>query len=209
MLAVMGKAASLLISPSKPPRRGRKLPEVLTPAERILLLIQPSKRATTWLRNHGLITVMLDAGFRGAEVLNVRVQDVEWMSGKLTVKQGKGKKDRVLWLNEFAMEMLRRWKEKRRVQGALLFTTLQVQPIYSQYLRFMVKRYARQAGIPKDVHPHMLRHTFATDLYRATKNIRLVQKALGHADLFTTMIYTHLVDEELEDALKIFRIEKK
>jgi integrase/recombinase XerD len=54
-------------------------------------------------------------------------------------------------------------------------------------------------------HPHTLRHTFATDLYRETKNIRLVQKALGHADLSTTMIYTHIVDEELEDALRTFR----
>ena len=69
----------------------------------------------------------------------------------------------------------------------------------------MVERYCKKAGIPKDIHPHTLRHTFATDLYRETKNIRLVQKALGHADLSTTMIYTHIVDDELEDALKTFR----
>ena len=188
------------------PRRGRRLPEVLSPEERTALLRQPNRRAPTGLRNACLITVMLDSGLRAAEVLNLKVQDLDWMSGKLTVKQGKGKKDRVLWLNESAIEVLRQWKEKRKVQEGLLFTTLLGQPIYSQYLRFMVKRYARKAAIPKDVHPHMLRHTFATDLYRATKNIRLVQKALGHADLSTTMIYTHLVDEELEDALKTFRV---
>ena len=68
-----------------------------------------------------------------------------------------------------------------------------------------MKRYAVKAGIPKDVHPHTLRHTFATDLYRQTKDIRLVQKALGHADVSTTMIYVHLVDEDLEDAMKTFR----
>ena len=187
------------------PRRGRRLPEVLTPAERIALLQQPNKRAPTGLRNACLLTVMLDAGLRAAEVLNVKVQDLDWMSGKLTVKQGKGKKDRILWLNESAMQILQQWKEKRNVQEELLFTTLRGQPIYSQYLRFMVKRYARKARITKDVHPHMLRHTFATDLYRATKNIRLVQKALGHATLSTTMVYTHLVDDELEDALKTFR----
>ena len=58
----------------------------------------------------------------------------------------------------------------------------------------------------KDVHPHMLRHTFATELYRQTKDIRLVQKALGHSDLSTTMIYTHIVDEDLEGALKRFHL---
>jgi site-specific recombinase XerD len=69
----------------------------------------------------------------------------------------------------------------------------------------MVKRYGQKARIAKDIHPYMLRHTFATDLYHATKNIRLVQKALGHASLSTAMIYTHIVDEELEDALKKLR----
>jgi site-specific recombinase XerD len=69
----------------------------------------------------------------------------------------------------------------------------------------MVARYAKKAKIDRPVWPHMLRHTFATDLYRKTKNIRLVQKALGHADLSTTMIYTHVVDQELESALKGLR----
>jgi integrase/recombinase XerD len=69
----------------------------------------------------------------------------------------------------------------------------------------MVKRYGQKAGIAKDVHPHLWCHTFATDLYRETKNIRLVQKALGHRSLSTTMIYTQIVDAELEDALRKFR----
>jgi len=69
----------------------------------------------------------------------------------------------------------------------------------------MAKRYAAKAGIEKNVHPHTLRHSFATDLYRETSKIRLVQKALGHSDLSTTMIYTHIFDGELEDALKSFR----
>jgi len=111
----------------------------------------------------------------------------------------------VLWLNEEALEWLRRWRERRPVQRAVLFTTLAGKPLRDNYLRVMVKRYGQKARIGKDVHPHMLRHTFATDLYRETKNIRLVQKALGHASLGTTMIYTHIVDDELEDALRKFR----
>jgi integrase/recombinase XerD len=73
----------------------------------------------------------------------------------------------------------------------------------------MVKRLAKQAGIAKDVHPHMLRHTFATDLLRKTKNLRLAQKALGHAQITSTQIYTHIVDDELEEALKTFRAGSK
>ena len=74
-----------------------------------------------------------------------------------------------------------------------------------RYIQDMVKRYAKKAGINKDISPHTLRHTFATDLLRETKNIRLVQKALGHSDISTTMVYTHIVDEELEGALKNLR----
>ncbi len=70
----------------------------------------------------------------------------------------------------------------------------------------MVKRRAEKAGIVKDVHPHMLRHTFATEFYRQTKDIRLTQKMLGHADLSTTMIYTHVVDEDAEKAMRGFCI---
>ena len=187
-------------------RRGQRLPEVLNAEEMNALLNQPNCRTLLGLRNRCLLTVMLDAGLRASETLNLSVYDLDWTSGKLTVKQGKGKKDRILWLNELALNLLKNWRAVRRIENGLLFRTKRNHPIYSQYLRVMVKRYGRKAEIPKDIHPHTLRHTFATDLYRATKNIRLVQKALGHADLSTTMIYTHLVDEELEEALKTFRV---
>ena len=74
-----------------------------------------------------------------------------------------------------------------------------------RYVQRMVKRYTVKAGIDKDVSPHTLRHSFATDLYRETSKIRLVQKVLGHSDLSTTMVYTHIHDPEVEEALKSFR----
>ena len=74
-----------------------------------------------------------------------------------------------------------------------------------RYVQRMVKRYAAKAGIDKNISPHTLRHSFATDLYRETSKIRLVQKVLDHSDLSTTMIYTHIFDEEVESALKSFR----
>jgi site-specific recombinase XerD len=187
------------------PRKAHRIPEVLTTDERAALLTQPTPRYATGLRNRCLMLVMVDCGLRAREALQLEARDIDSQSGKLKVRQGKGKKDRVLWLNEAALEWLRRWRERRPVQTAALFTTLAGKPLRDNYLRVMVKRYGQKAGIGKDVHPHMLRHTFATDLYRETKNIRLVQKAPGHASLGTTMIYTHIVDEELEDALRTFR----
>jgi integrase/recombinase XerD len=92
-----------------------------------------------------------------------------------------------------------------RTDAEFVFATLDGKEVSVRYVEQMVKRLGIRAGIEKDVHPHTLRHSFATDLYRETKNILLTQKALGHANLATTQIYTHLVDSDLEEALKSFR----
>jgi len=190
-------------------RKGRKLPEVLTAGEQRTLLSQPNPRYPTGERNRLLMRLMLDAGLRVAEALALRWEHIDLMSGMLMVREGKGAKDRTLWLGEDNLELLRHWRERQTkdVEGRPehVFTTLKGGPLHSSYVRRMVKRLAKKAGIAKDISPHTLRHTFATDLYRETKNIRLVQKALGHSSLSTTMIYTHIVDEELEGALKNFR----
>ena len=187
--------------------RPRKLPEILNAAERKALLAAPRLRAPTGHRDLCLITLMLNAGLRASEALHLRVRDIDWTSGQLMVREGKGKKDRTLWLNEADLELLRSWKARRPALGELLFTTLHGTPVKDRDMRAMVKRRAQKVGLTKDVHPHMLRHTFATDLYRVTKDIRLVQKTLGHADLSTTMIYTHLVDDDVAHAMRTFRQE--
>lgn len=185
--------------------KAKKIPEVLSLEEITSLLKQPNPRYPTGLRNLCLLRVMLDSGLRASEVLKLTTFDIDWRSGKLKVRLGKGNKDRILWLNEDCLLLLQCWREKRPSNTNLLFSTLDGGQLDDRYLRAMVKRYGLKAGIVKDVHPHMLRHTFATDLYSQTKNIRMVQKALGHSDLSTTMIYTHIIDDEMEDALKNFR----
>jgi len=188
--------------------KAKRIPEVLTGDEVKALLAQPNPCYPTGLRNLCLMRVMLDAGLRASEVLKLTVFDIDWRSGKLKVVEGKGKKDRILWVNEDCLVLLQQWREKRPAgdnKTNLLFTTLDGTSIDDRYLRRMVKRYGEKAAIAKDVHPHMLRHTFATDLYSQTKNIRMVQKALGHSDLATTMIYTHIVDDEMEAAMRGFK----
>jgi len=188
---------------------GRKIPEVLTETEQEALLAQPNPRYLTGHRNRMLLRLMLDTGLRLSEAINLRWRDIDLNSGKVMVRQGKGAKDRTLWTGEENLSALVAWRERQLAEcsGAPenVFTTKAGGPLSPRYVQRMVKRYAVKASIEKDVHPHTLRHSFATDLYRETTNLRLTQKALGHASVSTTQVYTHIVDEELEGALKSFR----
>lgn len=190
-------------------KRTLRIPEVLTETEQAALLAQPNPRYPTGARNKTMLQLMLDTGLRLSEACNLQWRDVDLTTGKLMVRQGKGGKDRSLWIGVEDLELLRTWRERQAkdVSGnpAHIFTTLKGKAVSPRYVQKMVARLAAKAGIEKNVHPHTLRHSFATDLYRETSKIRLVQKALGHSDLSTTMIYTHIFDDELEDALKSFR----
>lgn len=191
----------------------RNIPVVLTKEEQERLLEQPNSRYITGERNYLMLNIMLSTGLRLAEVVNLRWKDVNLTSGKITVRNGKGGKDRNLWIGEENLELMRSWKERQTEKAGepleFVFTSMSKgtvgNKINRRYVQDMVKRYAEKAGIEKNISPHTMRHTFATDLYRETGKIRLVQKALGHVDLSTTMIYTHIVDDEMEYALKNFR----
>jgi site-specific recombinase XerD len=158
---------------------------------------------------------MLNIGLRLSEVINLTWDDINLMSGKVMVRQGKGAKDRTLWTSNKVINLLINWKERQYNSLGKsvkpVFSTLSKnsktigKKLLQRYIQEMVSRYARKAKIHKNITPHTLRHSFATDLYKETKDIRLVQKALGHADISTTMIYTHIVDEDLEKALKSFK----
>ncbi len=195
-------------------RRGRKIPEVLAEKEQEALLEQPNPRYPTGQRNRVMLRLMLDTGLRLSEMTALRWKDLDLDGADpdgttLMVRQGKGRKDRKLWIGAADVESLQSWKARQAEEVGRpvdhVFTTLQGNPVSGRYVQQMVKRYAARAGIEKDIHPHTLRHSFATDLYRETTNIRLTQKALGHSNLATTQIYTHIVDEELEGAMKSFR----
>ena len=193
--------------------RPNKLPNVLTEDEQKRLLEQPNPRYVTGQRNYTLMRLMLNTGLRLSEATGLKWENVNLNSGKLEVVEGKGGKDRILWISEEDLELLRSWRE-RQVDKAgkkleFVFTAMSDGTIGNRldnrYVQDMVKRYAKKAKINNSTTPHVFRHTFATTLYSHTKNIRLVQKALGHNQLSTTMIYTHIVDDELEDALKNFK----
>ena len=185
-------------------QKGR-LPAVLSAEEQAALLAMPNQKVPTGLRNYAMLCIYLNLGLRVSEALNLKVDDLDWISGKVDVRAGKGNRDRVLWLTDRDLDTLKRWCAVRPCDSSHLFCTLAGGRMNDRYVREFVKRYALKAGIKKGVHPHTLRHSFATDLLRDAKNIRLVQKALGHVSISTTMLYTHIVDEQLEQALKNFR----
>ncbi len=191
----------------------RAIPVVLTDEEQQKLLDQFNTRYVTSFRNKVMFQLMLNTGLRVSETVSLRWKDVHLTSGKVMVREGKGAKDRTLWVDNGQLDELGEWKERQVEKlGELprwVFSTLRDgnagEKLTIQQVWKTLRTYAEKAGIEKNISPHTLRHTFATDLYRETGKIRLVQKALGHADLSTTMIYTHIVDDELEDALKSFR----
>lgn len=192
-------------SEQKKRSRPQRLPVVLSQREQLLLLAQPNPKAPTGIRNLCIMHLMLYAGLRVNEVINLGTKHIDFMSGQLLITHGKNGKERYLWLNSHTLDTLLLWRPHRQHDLDFFFHTLAGGKLSDRYIRAMVKRYATRAGIEKDIHPHTLRHTFATDLFSKTKNIRLVQKALGHSNVNTTQLYTHLVDGELEDALKNFK----
>ena len=183
--------------------RTKNLPKILSEEEQSRLLAQFNTRYPTPLRNLCLVRLMLEAGLRVGEAVAMKPEHLDMRTCRLMVREGKGAKDRVLWIGDDLRDLIGAWLE-RRPESLWLFPTRLGTKVHTRDVRAVVKRMARRAGIAEAdrVSPHTLRHTFATDLYGETTNIRLVQKALGHADLSTTMIYTHVVDADLEAALR-------
>ena len=207
----------------------RKIPEVLSEREQKKLLEVFNTRYLAPHRNKVMIKLILNSGLRLSEVINLEWKHIDLQTGKLKVVEGKGAKDRILWINDETLEKVREWRQRQVDEidnMEFIFTTSTGKQLNPADIRKMVYRYAEKAGIQEEVEkkyrdkegnkldetykekkvkPHTLRHTFATDLLRETNNLRIVQKALGHSDISTTQIYTHIVDGEMEEALKNFR----
>ncbi len=175
------------------PRKGRTFPvEPLTSAEVAALLRQCSTTAPTGIRNRALITVMYRCGLRVSEALDLRASEVNPANGTVHVLRGKGGKARVVGLDDGGMALLQRWMDKRAQLGykhGPLFCTLRGTPVSGVYVRNMMKRLGRKAGIEKRVHPHGLRHSHAVEMAAEGIAMNVIQKQLGHHRLSTTDTY--------------------
>ena len=186
------------------PRRGRKLPQVLTRGEVNRLLEQPRGTGPTDLRDRALLELMYASGLRASEAIGLEVADVDTEAHVLRAR-GKGAKERVVPVGRTAAEAVRHYLVRGR--GALvgeraeshLFVNFRGGPLTRQGLYKIVRRHAAGAGLADRMSPHTLRHTFATHLLAGGCDLRSVQEMLGHADVATTQLYTHLSSERLKD----------
>ncbi len=200
-------------------KKGRKLPQILNEAEQEAILKVPNVKVPTGLRNRTMLGFMLYAGLRVSEIIGkerkepaeggLRLDHVELETGKLKIVNAKGHVDRNLWLNDDELELFKRWlKIRPKADHDLVFCTLKGGRINNRYIRAMIERIGIRAGISRRVYPHLLRHSCLTDLYKDTKDIRMVQKIAGHSNLSTTEIYTHIYDADVEKAMKNLRRRK-
>jgi integrase/recombinase XerD len=180
------------------------LPRTLTIAEVERLLAGP-KASPRGLRDRALLETLYGAGLRASEALSLRLQDIDLEVGFVRTV-GKGDKERVVPVGRKAIEALRAYNERGRpflggpgtLKAPELFLNHLGRRLSRQGLHLIVKRYAREAGLPDDVSAHTLRHSFATHLLEGGADLRAVQEMLGHADLSTTQIYTHVTTAHLQ-----------
>jgi site-specific recombinase XerD len=188
-------------------RNGSRLDaDLLTNEEIELLMRRCSRRAPTGVRNRALIAVCWRCGLRIGEALALAVKDFDPDSGTLVVQRGKGGKRRVVGVDSGTVALVGRWLEARRrrgISGGPLFCTLAGRPVGQSYIRHLLPRLARKAGIERRVHAHALRHAFAVDLVRSGAPLYVVRDALGHASVATTNVYLSRVGAH--EAVEVMR----
>jgi integrase/recombinase XerD len=190
------------------PRVGRPLPEVLTPAEVDELLAQPDGRNPRGLRDAAMLETLYATGLRVSELVALKLAEVNLAEGYLSTV-GKGRKQRLVPMGEQAVARVKSYLEGARPgfdrgkNAAALFLTHRGRPMTRQGFWKLLRGYALSAGIVKPISPHKLRHSFATHLLERGADLRAVQAMLGHADIGTTQIYTHLSNARLRQVYKL------
>ncbi|HEY4400060.1 MAG TPA: site-specific tyrosine recombinase XerD [Lactobacillaceae bacterium] len=188
----------------KPPKKQAKLPVVLSMEEIDRLLATPDVNTTLGLRNRTLLEVMYATGLRVSELVNLKQRDLHLELG-LIQTLGKGNKERIVPIGEVAADWLTRYFETARplLAGDLdtpeIFVNDHGGSISRQGIWKVIKSLVTEAGITKNVSPHTLRHSFATHILENGADLRIVQELLGHADISTTQIYTHISRKRLTE----------
>jgi len=185
------------------PKLWKHLPETLSLGEIEDMIKKPNTRDRIGLRDKAALELMYAAGLRVSELVNLEIDNVNLEAGFLRCV-GKGSKERIVPIGGQAQSAIRRYIDRSRVSMKrpqspnALFLSRLGKKISRQSFWKMIKKYAKSAGINKDITPHTLRHSFATHLLERGADLRVVQEMLGHADISTTQIYTHIDKERLK-----------
>ena len=186
------------------PKIGRSLPKSLTEAEVDALLEAPLVTDPLGHRDRTMLEVLYATGLRVSELVSLKHNQVNFNQGVMRIL-GKGNRERLIPLGEEAVSWLQQFTQGPRVEILLerqteyLFPTRRGDRMTRQAFWHIIKRYSKKAGINKELSPHTLRHAFATHLLNHGADLRVVQMLLGHSDLSTTQIYTHVARERLKD----------
>jgi site-specific recombinase XerD len=184
------------------PKGGRTLPQVLDTVEAQVLVETPHPTTPQALRDRAILELLYGAGLRLGEVVALRVDDLDLVHRQVRVR-GKGDKERIAFFGVPAREALARYLEEGRpaLLGArttdALFLNRWGSPLSPRWVQALVKKWAVRAGLDASVHPHTLRHSFATHLLQGGADLRVVQELLGHASPTTTQVYTQLTHPEV------------
>lgn len=187
----------------QPPRLGRILPKSLTEAEVETLLAAPDTATPLGLRDRAMLEILYATGLRVSELVGLYTSQINRRQGVVRVT-GKGSKERLVPLGEEALLWLQRYLDEARpellrgTQNDVLFPGRQGRTLTRQAFWHRLRRYAVLAGINKPLSPHVLRHAFATHLLNHGADLRVVQMLLGHSNISTTQIYTHVARERLK-----------
>ena len=186
-----GRIAANPAAAIRAPKAPRKLPQVLDPDEAKALVEVPTD-APLGLRDRALLELFYSSGLRLSELCALRWRDLALADGLVTVT-GKGRKTRVVPVGSHARDALQAWREESKpAADAPVFPGRAGAPINPRTVQLRLRALAMQQGLFKRVHPHLLRHSFASHVLESSGDLRGVQELLGHADIATTQIYTHL-----------------
>ncbi|MEN3039441.1 MAG: site-specific tyrosine recombinase XerD [Candidatus Kryptonium sp.] len=191
------------------PKIRKKPPEVLSIEEVFTLLEQPNTSTPMGIRDRALLEVMYATGVRVSELINLKQIDL-FLDMEFIRVLGKGSKERLIPIGKVAIEWVREYQLKVRPKlakissGDILFLSRLGKKLTRMSVWKIVKKYALMAGIKKEIHPHTLRHSFATHLLEGGSDLRSVQEMLGHASITTTQIYTHISNETLREIYYLY-----
>ena len=184
-----------------------RLPDTLSKEEVNILLEKPDLKTLLGVRDAAMLELMYATGIRVSELVSLTMNNVNWQMGYLIVL-GKGSKERIVPIGRTAFECLNTYLEKARPKllredtTNIIFLNRSGKGLTRQGFWKIVRKYAMKAGLMKKVHPHTFRHSFATHLLEGGADLRSVQVMLGHSDISTTQIYTHITRERLKDIHK-------
>jgi len=186
------------------PRISRRLPGPLSQQEVERLLSQPDPNSPKGQRDRAMFEVLYATGLRVSELVNLKASNINLEAGYIRTV-GKGSKERIVPIGDKAMDAVKDYLSIGRFQvmkgrnSPYIFLNLRGRPMTRQGFWKIIKKYGKEAGIKQKITPHSIRHSFATHLLEAGADLRSVQIMLGHADISTTQIYTHVTRERLKE----------